>query len=138
MITAGLTNSFKEQLLLGVHDFSADIMKIALYTSAASLDGATTAYTTSNEITGTAYTAGGEVLTGATVTLTGTIAYVSFSNPTWNGSSFTTRGALIYNSSKANKSVGVLNFGLDQTTVNQQFQIQFPPNNAENALIRIS
>ena len=138
MITAGLTNSFKEQLLLGVHDFSADIMKIALYTSAASLDGATTAYTTSNEITGTAYTAGGEVLTGVTVTLTGTIAYVSFSNPTWNGSSFTTRGALIYNSSKANKSVGVLNFGLDQTTVNQQFQIQFPPNNAENALIRIS
>lgn len=138
MITAGLTNSFKEQLLLGVHDFSADTMKIALYTSAASLDGATTVYTTSNEITGTAYTAGGEVLTGVTVTLTGGIAFVSFNNPTWNGSSFTTRGALIYNSSKSNKSVAVLNFGLDQTTVNQQFQIQFPPNNAENALIRIS
>lgn len=138
MITAGLTNSFKEQLLLGVHDFSADTIKIALYTSAASLDGATTVYTTSNEITGTAYTAGGEVLTGVTVTLTGGIAFVSFNNPTWNGSSFTTRGALIYNSSKSNKSVAVLNFGLDQTTVNQQFQIQFPPNNAENALIRIS
>ena len=138
MITAGLTSSFKQQLLLGVHDFSADTMKIALYTSSAQLDAATTAYTTSNEISGTAYTAGGEVLTGVTVTLTGTIAYVSFNNPTWNGSSFTTRGALIYNFSKANKSVGVLNFGLDQTTVNQQFQIQFPPNNAENALIRIS
>jgi len=138
MITAGLTSSFKQQLLLGVHDFSVDTIKIALYTSSAQLDAATTVYTTSDEISGTAYTAGGEVLTGATVTLTGTIAYVSFTNPTWNGSSFTTRGALLYNFSKANKSVGVLNFGLDQTTVNQQFQIQFPPNNAENALIRIS
>ena len=138
MITAGLTNSFKQQLLLAVHDFTVDTIKIALYTSSASLDETTTVYTTSNEITGTAYTAGGEILTGATVTLTGSVAYVSFSNPTWNGSSFTTRGALIYNSSKSNKSIGVLNFGLDQTTVNQQFQIQFPPNNADNALIRIN
>ena len=138
MITAGLTNSFKQQLLLAVHDFSVDTIKIALYTSSASLDETTTVYTTSNEITGTAYTAGGEILTGVTVTLTGSIAYVSFSNPTWNGSSFTTRGALLYNSSKSNKSIGVLNFGVDQTTVNQQFQIQFPPNNADNALIRIN
>ena len=138
MITAGLTNSFKQQLLQGVHDFSVDTIKIALYTSSAQLDAATTVYTTSDEISGTAYTAGGVVLTGATVTLTGTIAYVSFNDPTWNGSSFTTRAALLYNFSKANKSIGVLNFGLDQTTVNQQFQIQFPPNNAENALIRIS
>ena len=138
MITAGLTNSFKQQLLLGVHDFSVDTIKIALYTSAATLDASTTVYSTSNEVVGTAYTAGGEVLTGVTVTLTGNIAYVSVNNPTWNGSSFTTRGALIYNSSKSNKSVGVLNFGLDQTTVNQQFQVQFPPNNADNALIRIS
>ena len=133
-----MINSFKQQLLLAVHDFTVDTIKIALYTSSASLDETTTAYTTSNEITGTAYTAGGVVLTGATVTLTGSVAYVSFSNPTWNGSSFTTRGALLYNSSKSNKSIGVLNFGLDQTTVNQQFQIQFPPNNADNALIRIN
>jgi hypothetical protein len=138
MITAGLTNSFKQQLLLAVHDFTVDTIKIALYTSSASLDETTTVYTTSNEITGTAYTAGGEILTGATVTLTGSIAYVSFSNPTWNGSSFTTRGALLYNFSKSNKSIGVLNFGVDQTTVSQQFQIQFPPNNADNALIRIN
>ena len=138
MITAGLTNSFKQQLLLGVHDFSVDTIKIALYTSAATLDASTTAYSASNEASGTGYTPTGEILTGVTVTLTGSIAYVSFNNPTWNGSSFTTRGALIYNSSKSNKSVGVLNFGLDQTTVNQQFQIQFPPNNADNALIRVS
>ena len=138
MITAGLTDSFKQQLLLGVHDFATDTFRIALYTSSATLDASTTVYTTSNETSGTAYTAGGEILTGVTVTLTGNVAYVSFSNPTWNGSSFTTRGALIYNFSKSNKSIGVLNFGVDQTTVNQQFQIQFPPNNADNALIRIN
>ena len=138
MITAGLTNSFKQQLLLAVHDFSVDTIKIALYTSSATLDANTTAYPVSNEISGTGYTTGGEILTGVTVTLTGNVAYVSFSNPTWNGSSFTTRGALLYNFSKSNKSIGVLNFGVDQTTVNQQFQIQFPPNNADNALIRIN
>ena len=121
-----------------MHDFSVDTIKIALYTSSATLDANTTIYTTPNEVSGTGYTQGGEILTGATVTLTGNTAYVSFSNPTWNGSSFTTRGALIYNFSKSNKSIGVLNFGLDQTTVNQQFQIQFPPNNADNALIRIN
>ena len=137
MITAGLTNSFKEQLLLGIHDFSLDVMKIALYTSAAELGPETTAYTVTGEVSGTGYTAAGEILTGAVVTRTGGIAYVSFNNPAWNAATFTTRGALIYNSSKSNRSVGVLNFGLDQTVLSQQFQIQFPPNNAENALIRI-
>ena len=138
MITAGLTNSFKEQLLLGVHDFSTDVMKIALYTAAADLGPSTTQYTATNEVTGPGYTAAGEVLTGVTVSLSQGVAFVSFNNPTWNAATFTTRGALIYNSSKANKSVGVLNFGLDQTMLNQQFQIQLPTNNADNALIRIS
>jgi hypothetical protein len=137
MITAGLTNSFKEQLLLGIHDFSLDVIKIALYTSAAELGPETTDYTVTGEVSGTGYTAAGEILTGAVVTRTGGIAYVSFNNPAWNAATFTTRGALIYNSSKSNRSVGVLNFGLDQTVLSQQFQIQFPPNNAENALIRI-
>jgi hypothetical protein len=137
MITAGLTNSFKEELLLGIHDFDTDVMKIALYTSAAELDPATLAYTTVGETSGVGYTATGLVLTGVVVTRTGGIAYVSFDNPTWNAATFTTRGALIYNSSKSNRSVGVLNFGLDQTVLSQQFQIQFPPDNAENALIRI-
>jgi hypothetical protein len=77
-------------------------------------------------------------LTGATVTRTNNVAYVSFSNPAWNAATFTTRGALIYNSSKSNRSVGVLNFGLNQTVLSQQFQIQFPPNNPDTALIRIS
>lgn len=138
MITAGLTNSFLEELLLGVHDFSTDVMKMALYTSSAVLGPSTTAYTTSGETSGVGYTAGGNILVNVTVSLSQGVAYVSFDNPTWTASTFTTRGALIYNSSKSNKSVGVLNFGIDQTMLSQQFQIQMPPNNPENALIRIS
>lgn len=138
MITAGLTNSFKEELLLGIHDFSVDVMKIALYTSAAVLGPNTLEYTSVGETSGVGYVATGEVLTGVVVTRTNNVAFVSFDNPTWNAATFITRGALIYNSSKSNRSVGVLNFGLDQTMLSQQFQIQFPPNNAESALIRIS
>jgi hypothetical protein len=137
MITAGLTNSFKEELLLGLHDFDTDVMKIALYTSAAELGPTTLAYTSVGETSGVGYTATGEILTGAVVSRSDGVAFVSFNNPSWNAATFTARGALIYNSSKSNRSVGVLNFGLDQTMLSQQFQVQFPPNNADNALIRI-
>ena len=137
MITAGLTNSFKEQLLLGQHDFAVDTLKIALYTSSATLGPTTTAYSTTDEISGTGYTAGGNTLTGVTVNQSNGVAYVSFTNPSWAASSFTTRGALIYNSSKSNKSIAVLNFGVDQTTLNQMFEIQLPTNDPETALIRI-
>jgi uncharacterized membrane protein len=140
MITAGLTNSFKEQLLLGVHDFETDVLKIALYIADADLGPTTLVYTSVDEVSGVAYIATGQVLTGVTVALSQSlgVAYVSFDNPTWAAATFTTRGALIYNSSKAGKSIAVLNFGLDQTMLSQQFQIQLPTNNAENALIRIS
>lgn len=140
MITAGLTNSFKEQLFLGVHDFSTDVLKIALYTSAAELGPLTAQYSSTQEVTGVGYTATGEILTNVTVALSESlgVAYVSFDNPTWNAATFTTRGALIYNSSKAGKSIGVLNFGLDQSVLSQQFQIQLPTDDAESALIRIS
>ena len=80
--------------------------------------------------------AGGEILVNVTVSLGQGVAYVSFDNPTWIASTFTTRGALIYNSSKSNKSIGVLNFGLNQTTLSQNFQLQLPTNNPETALIR--
>jgi hypothetical protein len=140
MITAGLTNTFKEQLLLGVHDFSTDVLKIALYTADAELGPLTPVYTSSNEVVGTAYVATGQVLTGVTVSLSESlgIAFVSFNNPTWNAATFTTRGALIYNSTKAGKSIAVLNFGLNQTVLSQQFQIQLPTNDAESALIRVN
>jgi hypothetical protein len=138
MITAGLTNSFKEQLLLGVHNFAADTFLIALYTSSAILGPDTTVYTTTNEVTGTGYVAGGLELQNITVNLGMGVAYVSFTNPSWAGATFTTRGALIYNLTKANKSVGVLNFGVDQTMLGQSFTIQLPTNDPETALIRIS
>jgi hypothetical protein len=140
MITAGLTNPFKEQLFLGVHDFSTDVLKIALYTADAELGPLTPVYTSSNEVVGAAYVATGQVLTGVTVSLSESlgIAFVSFNNPTWNAATFTTRGALIYNSTKAGKSIAVLNFGLNQTVLSQQFQIQLPTNDAESALIRVN
>ena len=137
MITAGLTTSFKEQLLLGQHDLETDVLKIALYTQDAVLGPGTTVYTAVEEITGTGYVAGGEILVNVTVSQGNDVAYASFDNPTWLATTFTTRGALIYNASKANKSIAVVNFGSNQTTLNQTFQIQLPTNNPETALIRI-
>lgn len=137
MITAGLTNSFKEQLLLGVHDFETDTFLIALYTSSAVLGPETTVYLTTGEVTGTGYVAGGQELQNITVNLGMGIGYVSFNNPSWAGATFATRGALIYNFSKSNKSVAVLNFGIDQTMLGQSFTIQLPTNDPETALIRI-
>lgn len=138
MITAGLTNSFKEQLLLGQHDLETDTLKIALYTSSAVLGPDTLAYTPVAEVSSAGYVAGGEILVNVSVNLSNGIAYASFDNPTWVAVTFSTRGALIYNASKANKSIAVLNFGIDQTMLSQSFQIQLPPNNPDAALIRIT
>jgi hypothetical protein len=147
-ITQAMCSSFKEQLLKGEHDFDTDTFKIALYTSLATLSAATTAYaapadpaanpTSTNEVTqtGTNYTAGGNTLTGVAVTASGTTAYVDFADTTWTTST-TARGALIYNSSKANKAVAVLDFGADKTSTNT-FTVQMPPNSATDALIRIA
>lgn len=137
MFVSGLTTSFKEQLLQGVHNFDVDTFKIALYDQNAVLDADTTVYTTDNEVSSAGYTAGGEVLLLVGVNAGNGTGYVSFANPRWYGTTFTVRGALIYNSSKGNKSVGVLNFGSNQTTLTQDFEIQFPANNPETALIRI-
>jgi hypothetical protein len=136
MISQTLTTSFKEQLLLAVHDFSTDTFKLALYTAPADLGAATTAYSSSSEVVGTGYTAGGEVLTGVTVTVSGTTAFVDFSNVVWPVASFTTRGALIYNASKSNKSVAVLDFGADKTPTTT-FTVAMPANTATSALIRL-
>ena len=137
-ITQGMASSFKQQILLAEHDMDTDVFKIALYTSAATLDASTTVYTTSNEVTGTGYTAGGNTLTGATVTLTGTTAFVDFSDTSWSTATITARGALIYNSSKSDKAVAVLDFGSDKTSTGGTFTIQFPVNDATNAIIRIA
>ena len=136
MITQTLTTSFKQQLLLAVHDFSVDTFKIALYTAIADLNADTAMYTVTGEVSGTGYTATGQVLTGATVTVSGTTAFVDFDNAVWNPASFTVRGALIYNSSKSDKSVAVLDFGADKTPTTT-FTVQMPTNVASSALIRL-
>ena len=134
-IVQTLTTSFKGQLPLAVHDFTTDTMKLALYLSTANLDADTTVYTTDGESTGTGYTAGGIVLTNATVLTYGTTVYIDFDDAAWAGV-LTARGGLIYNYSKANKSVAVINFGADKTSVNT-FTVQMPANTYTSALIRI-
>lgn len=126
--------SFKREQYLAIHDFSTDVLKIALYTDAATIGANTTEYTTSDEVVGAGYAAGGNVLTGVTVNQSGTSAYVDFDNASWTGS-LTARGALIYNSSKANKSIAVLDFGADKTSV-VTFEIQMPANDSVNAILR--
>jgi hypothetical protein len=133
-----MCSSFKQQILLGEHDLDTDTIKIALYTSAATLSAATTAYSTSDEVVGTGYTAGGNTLTGATVSLTGTTAFVDFSDTTWTTATITARGALLYNSSKSNKAVAVLDFGSDKTSTAGNFTVQFPANDASSAIVRIA
>jgi hypothetical protein len=132
-----VTNSFKEQLLLGVHDFSTDVIKIALYTSAATIDNTTTAYSATNEVSGTGYVAGGKTLT-ATVTPDGIYSILDFADISWTSASFTCRGALIYNSSKANKSIFILDFGTDKTVSSGTLTIQFPTANSNTAIAVIS
>ena len=132
-----LTTSFKQDILLGVHDLDTDDIKMALFLATADLGAATTVYTTTGETSGTGYTAGGKTLTGVTVLTSGTTAYVDFADPSWNPANFTARGALIYNASKSNKAIAVLDFGSDKTATTT-FTVQMPANTATSALIRIS
>lgn len=136
MIAQGQTTSFKEQLYLGIHDLDTDVIKIALYTANADLNLSTTVYTTTEEITGTGYTAGGNILTGAIVSSSNETAYVTFNNSTWNPASFTCRCALIYNSSKANRAIAVLDFGSNKTATNT-FTVTFPADTSNSAVIRM-
>jgi hypothetical protein len=138
MIVQTQTTSFKAELYEGIHDLIDDTIKIALFNANADLSASTTAYSTSQEVTGTGYTAGGNTLTGATVRSSGTTAYVSFDNTSWSSASFTCRGALIYNSSKANRSIAVLNFGSDKIVANGTLTIEFPSNDVTSAIIRSS
>jgi hypothetical protein len=138
-ITQAMCTSFKVDLLDGGQDFGADTFKIALFTSAATLGASTTAYAATNETTGTGYTAGGNTLTVSTTpTSSGTTAYISYANTTWSTASITARGALIYNSTNANKAVAVLDFGADKTSTAGDFTINFPTANATSAIIRIA
>jgi hypothetical protein len=136
-ITAGPCNSFKEELLEGIHDFLTDTFKVALYTNNATIGPDTTAYTTLEETSGGGYTAGGNTLTGVAVTRSQGVAYVDFGDTTWTAGTFSARGALLYNSSKANRAVAVFEFGEVKTVSSGNFQIQFPPANPTDAVVRI-
>jgi hypothetical protein len=136
MIVQTQTTSFKEELYEGIHDLLTDTLKMALYTANADLNAATTVYTTDQEVSGTGYTAGGVTVTNVTVQSSGTTAYVNFDNVQWPGASFTTRGALLYNASKANRSIAVINFGSDKIVANGTFTVTMPANTATTALIR--
>lgn len=141
------TTSFKVELLQAVHNFgptTPNTFYIALYTGAASIGASTTAYTSINEVVGTGYTAGGKVLvissSPAAANATGGVptAYMSFATVSWPSSSFTARGALIYNATQGNKSVAVLDFGADKTVGSQTFTITFPTADANSAIVRIA
>jgi hypothetical protein len=145
-ITSALCTSFKKELLERKHDFNATSghsFKIALYTSSATLGAATTDYTTSNEVVGTGYTAGGIALTNIDPAISGTTAFIDFADATWPSATITAAGALIYNTttdggSGTTDAVAVISFGGDKTSTNGDFVVQFPTADASNAIIRIA
>lgn len=144
-ITNAMCTSFKKELLEGKHNFRSSgghTFKVALFKSSASLDAATTSYTTTEEVTGVGYTAGGKTLTQVSPTSSGTTAFLDFSDVTWTASTLTANGALVYNTTTDNgtsttNAVCVLAFGGDKTSVNGDFIIQFPTADATDAIIRI-
>jgi hypothetical protein len=147
-ITQAMATSFKVEILNGIHAFGTtvtrgattpDTFNIALYTSSATLDATTTAYSTTNEVaTGGGYSAGGNTLTTVAPTSSGTTAFLDFNDTTWSTSTITANGALIYNSTQSNRAVAVLAFGSDKSSSGGNFTIQFPTADASNAIIRIA
>ncbi len=136
-----MCTSFKKELMEGVHNFKnsgGNTFRMALYTDDSSFTAATTAYTTSNEISGTNYTAKGNSLTRVDPTTSGTTAICDFSDISFTSATITARGALIYNSTDSNKAVAVLDFGGDKTSTSGTFTIQFPTADASNAIIRLA
>lgn len=143
-ITTAMCNSFKQELLGGVHDLDTDILKIALIKSSptGTYNASTTNYSTvtgnSDETTGTNYTSGGNILTGATIALSGSTATVDFADTTWSSATIAADGCIIYNTSQANKAVAVIDFGGTKTSSNGDYVVQFPTADASNAIIRIA
>ncbi len=141
-ITQAVCNTFKSELLGAVHDFdsgSGQVFKLAMYSSAATIDSSTTVYTSTNEVTASGqYTAGGGVLTSQQVSLDNATAIIDFADLSFTGVTLTARGALIYNTSASNKAVCVLDFGADKTATSGTFTIQFPAFTSAAAILRIA
>ena len=137
-IKQAMCTQFKKDVMLGLHDLDSDTIKIALYTSSASLDATTDTYTTSNEVAnGNGYTTGGVTLANASVIENGTSGCFDSDNPEWTSASFTARGALIYNDTDGDRAIAVLDFGGDFTVSSGTFRVVFPAQTADNAIIRI-
>ena len=133
-----LTTSFKLGMVQAEQNLATDTLYIALYTAFSDIGPNTTEYTDVNEVVGSGYTAGGQLLTGVTIAAsTNGVVYINFDNVVWDPAAFTCRGALIYNASKSNKSVAVLDFGSDKTSTNT-FTITMPSNTSTTALLRFS
>ena len=140
-ITSAICTSFKQELLVGTHNFtnsSGNTFKLALYASSATLGASTTAFSTTNEVSGTNYTSGGNALTNVTPTTSGTTAIVDFSDLTFGTATVTARGCLIYNDTQANKAVAAIDFGGDKTSTAGNFTIVFPSPTATGAIIRLA
>ena len=143
-IASAICNSFKQEILVGTHNFTAssgNSFKLAMYTSSASMGASTTAYSTSNEISntsGSAYTAGGKALTSVTPVLDGSTAVCDFADISFTSASFTANGCLIYNDTQSDKACAVVAFGGDKTVSSGTFTIQFPAAAASTAIIRIA
>lgn len=140
-ITTAMCTSYKSELMQGLHDHTlttGNVFKIALYTSTATLDATTTAYSATNEASGTGYTAGGANLTNVTPTTSGTTAYTDFGDQTWSSSTITARGCLIYNSTNSNRAVSTHDFGSDQSSSSGNFTITFPTADTTNAILRLA
>tara|TARA_A100001391_G_scaffold195919_1_gene173802 strand:+ start:771 stop:1196 length:426 start_codon:yes stop_codon:yes gene_type:complete len=139
-ITSAICTSFKQELLVGTHNFTngGNTFNLALYTSSATLGASTTAYTTSNEASGTNYTAKGAALTNVTPVTSGTTAIVDFADLTFGTATITARGALIFNTSASDKAVCALDFGGDKTSSAGNFTVVFPSPTATGAIIRLA
>lgn len=137
-ISQAFCTSAKVGFLSGTYAPLTDTMKIALYTSTATLDATTTAYSTTNEVVGTGYTAGGNTLAGAAISSASGTAWITFGDSSWTTSTITARGALIYDSSVSNAAIAVLDFGSDKTSTAGTFTVQMPVAAAATALIRIA
>jgi len=143
-ISSAVCNSFKQEILVGTHNFTAssgNAFKLAMYTSSASLGAGTTAYATTNEISntsGSAYSAGGKTIVSVTPVLDGTVAVCDFADISFTSASFTANGCLIYNDTQADKAVCVVAFGGDKTVSSGTFTIQFPAAGASTAIVRIA
>ena len=140
-ITSALCTSFKQEILVGTHNFTAtsgNSFKLALYTSSATLNASTTASSTSNEVSGTGYTAAGAALTSVTPTTSGSTAFCDFADLTFSSSTITANGALIYNDTQSDKAGCTLAFGGDKTSTAGDFTIQFPTADARDAIIRFA